>query len=499
VRTATHRPKIAVVGPPAGDDVHGRKGKPDDDRQEGAHVRCAATVAVALSILACGVGPSSAQASTRKSFHYAVVISEQTARDPRWNEVAAVLARKYPAARIFTYASLDELIDPLKAFSPDYLAFVCKPQEATPEFVRQAGRLNRKLENEPYGTAVWAIVTGYDHEDALRIARNDSPPTIRFGLGGFLGYLDPLPEGVAYSEFADARRDWQEKRSGQKPKTRHDGPDDHLVPMIERINRNEVDGVWTSGHAGKDMWSVYYPEGSSYVVAENGGLAGLTDGEVRASIRSTNPKIYLGIGNCLTARIDDPDASYALSWIHSGGAYQYFGFTEETYYGLMGWGMADNFFHRGARFNVAESAFVANQSLLLAMNERLAPDDVEDMEYDKDVTVVYGDPAWMATVPEVTARSAEHWSTQVDRTVTGGRIRWELTVTFRKESDFAPSSGKDLRPVFAFLPERVKKPRPFGKPSKVSAFHLASNFVIVHFVGKVAAGETRKFVFESEP
>jgi hypothetical protein len=304
---------------------------------------------------------------------------------------------------------------------------------------------------------------------------------------------------VAYSEFTDARNDWQEKKRGLGVKDRHDGPDDHLIPMIKLLNGNKVDGVWTSGHAGRDVWSVYYPEGTAHLVAENGGLTGMIDGVARASIHSTNPKIYLGIGNCLTARIEDVNESYALSWIHSGGANQYFGFIEETYYGLMGWGMADNFFYRGARFNVAESAFVANQSLLLAMNERLAPDEAEDMAYDRDATVVYGDPAWMATVPEATARMAEHWSTRLVRSMAGNRIRWELTVTFKKDSDFSPESGKDLRPVFAFLPERVKKPRPAGKSPGVSAFHVASNFVVVHFEGKVAAGETRKFVFDSEP
>ena len=50
----------------------------------------------------------------------------------------------------------------------------------------------------------------------------------------------------------------------------------------------------------------------------------------------------------------------------------------------MGWGTADNFFYRGGKFNVAESAFVANQSLLLSMDKRLAPDEIQDMEYDKD-------------------------------------------------------------------------------------------------------------------
>jgi len=72
------------------------------------------------------------------------------------------------------------------------------------------------------------------------------------------------------------------------------------------------------------------------------------------------------------------------------------------------------------------------------------------MEYDRDATVVFGDPAWMATVPEATARTAEHWSTRLDRSVTGKRIR-------------------------------------------------GSNFVVVNFEGTVAAGETRKFAFESDP
>ncbi len=456
-------------------------------------------VVAALSVVTALLVPAAARPSTRTPFSYAIVISRGTASDPRWNEVATVLGKKYPGARTFTFDRLDELVEPLKAFSPDYIAFVSRPQDATPDFVRQAGALNRRLDNEPYGMAVWGIVTGYTHEDALRIARDGAPPAIRFGLGGMLGFLDALPEGVAYSEFKDAKQDWQEKRPGQRVKDRHDAPGDHLLPMIELVNGNRVDGLWTSGHGATDMWTVYYPDGPSDVIAANGGLTGVIDGEARGSIRSTNPKVYLAVGNCLTARIEDPDASYALSWLHAGGANQYFGFIEETSHGLVGWGMADNFFYRGARFNVAESAFVANQALLLAIEARLAPDEVEEMEHDRDATVVYGDPAWMATVPEATAREVEHWSTRLDRSMAGKRVRWELTVTFKKDSDFRPSSGKDLRPVFAFLPERVKRPRPVGRPAGVSAFQVASNFVVVHFEGKVAAGQARKFVFDSDP
>ena len=440
---------------------------------------------------------ANAAATTRPAFNYAIVISQQTASDPRWNEVATVLEKKYATAKIFIYRQLDELIAPLKAFSPDYIAFVSKPQDASAEFVRQAGRFNRKLENKPYGTAVWAIVTGYTHEDALRIARDNAPPTINFGLGGMLGFIDSLPQGVAYSEFTDKKGDWQRKKNGLALENRHDAPSDHLIPMIDLINSNQVDGVWSSGHAGKDIWSVYYPEGPADILAQNGGLSGLIDGEARASIQSTNPKIYLGIGNCLTARIEDIDESYALSWLHAGGANQYFGFVEETYYGMMGWSTADNFFYRGARFNVAESAFVANQSLLLAVQQRLVPQDLADMEYDKDASVVYGDPAWMATVPEATDRSTEHWSTRLERSISGSRIRWELSVTFRKNSDFSPANGQDLRPVFAFLPERISKAKATSSLANISAYHIANNFIIVNFKGNIAAGETRRFIFES--
>ena len=461
-------------------------------------MKCFVLFVVAFSVATSFFQISTAQATTRESFNYAILISKQTANDQNWNEVATVLEKKYATAKIFTYGNLNELVDSLTKFSPDYIAFVCKPQEASPEFVKQAGILNRKLENKPYGTAVWAIVTGYSHEDALRIAKDADPPKINFGLGGMLGFIDALPEGEAFSEFIDKKHDWQEKKNGLKVKNRNDAPDEHMIPMIKLINSNKVDGLWTSGHSGNNSWSVYYPEGPADIVAENGDLSGLLNGEAMASIKSTNPKIYLGIGNCLTARIEDVNASYALSWLHSGGANQYFGYVVETYYGMMGWGMADNFFYRGAKFNVAESMFVANQSLMLAMNKRLIPGELKDMEYDRDATVVYGDPAWMAIVPDSTAKSAEHWSTQLDKSIVGDKIRWELTVTFKKNANFSQESGRDLKPVFVFLPERVKKAKVSGKLSNVSAYHIANNFIIVNFKGRIAAGETRKLIFNSE-
>ena len=439
------------------------------------------------------------QAKSTGHFKYAIVISNKTDSDKKWGNIAKMLTAKYENTRIFKFNKFTDLVAPLAAFSPDYIAYVAKPQEASSGYIRRASWLNRQLENRPYGLAVWGVVTGYNYDDAMRIASNKTPLHISFGLGAYLGYIDALPEGIAYSEFLESKPSWQEKKLGQSVDKRDDAPDNHMFPMIDMINANKIDGLWTSGHAGEDEWLVYYPESTSRIVAENGGLTGVEEGGASIPIQSGNPKIYLAVGNCLTAKIANRNASYALSWIHSGGVDQFFGYITETYYGMMGWGTADNFFYRGGKFNVAESAFVANQSLLLSMDKRLAPDEIKDMEYDEDSTVVYGDPAWMATVPEATAVPAEQWETNLDRSSAEPRIRWELTVTFKKDSNFSPSEGKDIRPVFVFLPERVKNPQAENSQSENINYHIASNFVIINFHGTVNAGESRKFVFTSDP
>ena len=127
----------------------------------------------------------------------------------------------------------------------------------------------------------------------------------------------------------------------------------------------------------------------------------------------------------------------------------------------------------------------------------MVTDELKDMEYDRDVCVVYGDPAWMAKVPAATATAVAHWGCQLDRQIVDDKIQWELTVKFNKDIDFSGVSGKDIRPVCIFLPERIKNPSAEADLTNIMAYHIASNFVIVQFSGQVAAGETRTFRFAS--
>lgn len=443
--------------------------------------------------------PDRAIAIAQKDFHYAIVVEETTYNDDDWKKVVKVLAGKYPDTRIFAYKeSLDELVKSVTAYSPDYIAVVSTPEDATPEFVKKINQFNRTLGSAPYGKAILGIVTGLTAKDALKIAKNKQKLEINYGLGGMLGFIDSLPTGIAYCEWYDKRKNWQAKAPGCTIGNFKDAPDDHLPDMVELLNSNKIDGIWTSGHATSGGWLAYYPDGPSGISAEDGKLTGYVKEEVYP-IKSTNPKIYLGIGNCLTACIENKENAYSLAWMHSGGVFQFFGYTVESYYGMMGWGMADYFFYRGGDFTLAESVFIINQALIMAMENDLSGDENDDMEYDKDVCIMYGDPAWEARVPASSAKDTSFYECSLKKEKTAdGKTAWALSVKFKKEMDFNPESPKSIRPVFAFLPEKVHSPEAAGDVSSVSAWHVSDNFVIVNFKDKVNAGDTRIFKFTTQ-
>lgn len=431
-----------------------------------------------------------------KDFNYAIIVKDTTYNDPDWKQVVKTLSEKYPSTQIFSYnESPDELVENVSSFSPDYIAVVSKPEDADPGFIKIINEFNRKLGTAPYGKAVLGIVTGLTVDDALRIAGNKEKLEIKFGLGGMPGFIDSLPSGIAYCEWYKKRKNWQTKTPDTHVENRTDAPDDHLPEMVKLINSNKIDGIWTSGHATSGGWLAYYPDSPSGITVEDGNLTGYVKDE-EYPINSVNPKIYLGIGNCLTTCIEDKDKSYSLAWIHSGGVDQFFGYTVETYYGMMGWGMADYFFYRGGDFTLAESVFIINQALIMCMENNLSGDEKDDMAYDKDVCIMYGDPAWDVRVPASSAKETSAYECSLtEKKSDNNKTFWELSVKFKKDMDFNPESPKDIRPIFAFLPEKVLSPKAVGDMSGVSAWHVSDNFVIVNFKEKVKTGDTRIFNF----
>lgn len=128
---------------------------------------------------------------------------------------------------------------------------------------------------------------------------------------------------------------------------------------------------------------------------ESNKLYGLTLEKEEIEINSLNPKVYLGVGNCLIGNI--LPKCMALSWMKSGNAIQFAGYTVPTWYGFAGWGILKYFMECPLRYTINES-FFANQNVLINTLLNLqnhSPDnkhDIEGLEYDRDQFMVYGDP-----------------------------------------------------------------------------------------------------------
>ncbi|MCX7704010.1 MAG: hypothetical protein N2234_07955, partial [Planctomycetota bacterium] len=323
-------------------------------------------------LLGAGVWGVKSNAEEKESYKYAVVVKDEVQRDENWSKVVNALKEKHNA-RVFTYGNnVSEAREKLAKYFPQYICFVTKPLDANRKFVNDVHRLTRQLDDDPYGDSIWAILTGYDSEDALRIAKHKEPLRVKYGLGATLAWIERVKEGIAYFEGMNEKgRYMLKKQNSEEVEDRRDGPTDSCKSMVDLLNKNKVDAMWTSGHATEEEWLIYFPQSRSKFFSSQGRLYGQDASGAKYEIKSTNPKIYIGVGNCLIGHISDMDCM-ALAWIHSGGAYQFMGYTVPTGYGYMGWRTGDYFFCHSGKFSLAESFYITNQALLFNIEKGLA-------------------------------------------------------------------------------------------------------------------------------
>ena len=94
-----------------------------------------------------------------------------------------------------------------------------------------------------------------------------------------------------------------------------------------------------------------------------GQLFGEDTHGARFDVQSTNPKVFLPVGNCLMGHIDGPDAM-ALAYMKSAAVRQMAGYVLPTWYGYQGWGLLDYFVEQPGRYTLTE-AFHANNIALV--------------------------------------------------------------------------------------------------------------------------------------
>jgi zinc protease len=330
---------------------------------------------------------------------YAVVVSDSTFGDSDWSEVVEILQSRHKG-RVFTHIGvLDSVQHALALFGPKYICFVASPEEiisyegGCEQYVRDIYRLTRSLDDDVYGDAIWGIITGYDVQDALRVANGPSRISVSNALLATAGgWLDYMKQGVFFSEGRYELM-WTTDSCGAID-TSVPGPTDPTDRMVSMLNSEAVDIMVTSGHASQRRWKIHYPDSglAGLFRSHSGQLYGDPHSGPNINVNSANPKVYYAPGNCLIGDISDMDCM-ALAWIHTGGAYQFCGYIVKTWYGYMGWGVADYFFPLQNRFSFAEAFYLNNQALLYDLENATPGTEQEGLSHDRDVVVLYGDPA----------------------------------------------------------------------------------------------------------
>lgn len=375
--------------------------------------------------------------------NYVIAVRGSTLNNKGWRNVVEKLKAKHQGTVILYDNRLDEILPELKKIDPRYLCFVMTPQDATRDAVISINQFTRQLDGDPYGDVIWGIVTGYTPGFALKMA-SVNRMDIRRGLGktqvNWLRYLD---SGSYYSE---AVKNHKFVKSSGRDIRKVRGPSDTTQQITNAINSGQVDVMWTSGHASEKDWEMGWAFRDGKFFTQNGQLKAHDTSGRDYYVQSPHPMVYYAPGNCLIGHINNPQNCMALSWIRAG-ACQFAGYTRESWYGYMGWGVGDYFFLLKDRFTYAESVYLNNQSLLFDLEHKTPGIKEEGHLYDRDVFVLYGDPALeVRIVPtdELPLYTQELTFEEI------GQNQYRVKFSVRMEKD-----GKVARPAAAFFPKKI--------------------------------------------
>ena len=132
--------------------------------------------------------------------------------------------------------------------------------------------LTRQLDADPYTDCFWGILTGYDAANALRIAKQNEPLTIRKVAAGTEFATEMVDEGVWYCELNQGKM--VKKESGRDAAEQR-APNDTTKALVETLNAWRPDLFITSGHATERDWQIGYGYRNGSFRCADGQLFGL--------------------------------------------------------------------------------------------------------------------------------------------------------------------------------------------------------------------------------
>ena len=360
-------------------------------------------------------------AQTLHSYNYAVVISENAYADASWKAVADSLVKKHAAhglAKLFTWSpSVTSCKNALTEFQPDYIGYIARPvTECNTAFIVAVSRLSRELDDDPYGDAVWGIITGYEAADALRAisesltvktvlaASNNlsyEPPIQRFyqGIGMTCDsytktdYLFPGKAGKVYTE--------NKRPQGVTDRINLVGPWlDAASLRVEVAGQGTIEGpvdcFITGGHGNVNVWQCHYSDAGTegYMHSMSGNLLGAPYSGNSFQINAATPKIFWCASNCLMGNPDSKD-NIVYAAFHSGHAVQMFGFVNNASGGdeFMAWGVYDRVTKFAGHYTLPEGFYYANNLAQFELQHSTGQMTTSLVNLFMDSTVFYGDPA----------------------------------------------------------------------------------------------------------
>lgn len=373
---------------------------------------------------------------------YAIVVSKATYSDSAWAQVVNKLKAKY-SAKVFVYdhPNIGSVRKQLSDYMPWYVCVVATPSEAGRDLLRKAADTIRRLDNDPYEDAIWAVMTGYTADDAMRMVNSENMTITKALSGVGHGWLEWFDSGLAFNECEQNGKTVRE--SGQ-PLTKVHGPDDTTEEIVQALNSNQYQIMSSSGHATERNWAMGYAYQNGYIVCHKGDLYGISSAKQQYKISTTNPKIYFSPGNCLIGHIPDENCM-ALAWMHNG-VNQFFGHIVPQGRQCWAWSITEYFFGLQDRFSYAEAAYIYFQTLNYETSE--LKHQYPCCTLDTKGTAFYGDPAWDARIKKV-ATPIYDQDLQITKIPNSNKYKIVFTVTLNTD-------GKLQAHPVALLPFRIQ-------------------------------------------
>ena len=435
-----------------------------------------------LTIIALAAGLAAWAAAGKdapKPSYDGYVVAADKANDADWMGVANALAKKHQA-KVVRYngkEGLPRLVVELRKLRPKYVCFVAPAESVGREFVAIAMQALRFLDNDPYGDAIWGIVTGYSAADALKTVSAPKAREIKSFASSMGGpkTLDGWDSGFA-SDERTADNFWVKRPGGANEKVPTDG--NIAKALADAFNSIPVDYFVTSGHARERNWQIIYNQNKgSLVHTKEAGLRFLEPGgKVAYDLTNATLRVYIGAGNCLIGHVD-ARACMATAWMRAAGVEQFAGYTVPSWYGFMGWGVK-GLFEEG-RYSLPEAHYLENQRLLWAQKRAHPASEDKGLAWDRDTFAFYGDPAQRIMFPK--DRSPYTVS------ITGDRVE----VAFVRDCSFAKLDDvRGARPVMALLDAVPPGDVLFDANGKEIPDSLVTErFLFLPLPGQHAAGE----------